>query len=147
MGARHLILTALLAATAASAKAPADSVLRQLRAQGYVEFAVSRTLLGRLRILATAPHGASREVVLNPATGEVLRDILLADTEGAAPWLLGWAAEDPAGLEPDDDPPPRAEEDEDGSEDDGPPPEADEDPPPRDDPEEPDDGPPPSAED
>lgn len=46
---------------------------------------MSRTLLGRLRILATAPDGASREVVLTPATGEVPRDILLAETEGAAP--------------------------------------------------------------
>ena len=46
-----------LAAGAAEAQSPADAVVRQLREQGYVEFAVTRTLLGRVRVVALAPDG------------------------------------------------------------------------------------------
>ena len=66
--------------TAASICAPtlllagvADSVVRQLQAQGYTSIEVSRTWLGRVQI--EAKRGAEeREIVLNRKTGEILRD-------------------------------------------------------------------------
>jgi hypothetical protein len=57
-----------------------DDIVAALRKQGYETIEVSRTLLGRTRILATAPWGR-RELILNPRTGEILRDIL-TDAEG-----------------------------------------------------------------
>ena len=63
-----------LAASVVAAQSPADAVVQQLRAQGYVEFEVSRTLLGRIRVVALAPDGTQREIVYIPATGEILRD-------------------------------------------------------------------------
>jgi hypothetical protein len=53
---------------------PIDEVIvAQLRAQGYSQIVVTRTLLGRIRIDA-ALGGLRREIVLNPRTGEILRD-------------------------------------------------------------------------
>jgi hypothetical protein len=63
-----------LAASMSVAQAPADALVQQLRDQGYVEVDVSRTLLGRIRVVALTPDGAQREIVLSPATGEILRD-------------------------------------------------------------------------
>ncbi len=59
-----------------------DKIIAQLQAQGYADFSVSRTLLGRLRILARQ-GGAQREIVVNPRTGEVLRDVNISGS-GAA---------------------------------------------------------------
>ena len=50
-----------------------DSIVRQLRAQGFGDIAVNRTLLGRSRIVAQSST-LYREIVVNPATGEILRD-------------------------------------------------------------------------
>ena len=58
----------------------ADDIVTALRKQGYDTIEVSRTLLGRTRIVATAPWGR-RELILNPRTGEILRDIL-TDLDG-----------------------------------------------------------------
>ena len=58
----------------ARAKAVTDSISRQLRRQGYRDIAVSRTLLGRVQITAER-RGALREIVVNPFTGEILRDV------------------------------------------------------------------------
>lgn len=58
----------------------ADDIVAVLRKQGYETIEVTRTLLGRTRIVATAPWGR-REVILNPRTGEILRDIL-TDADG-----------------------------------------------------------------
>ena len=77
-----------LAAGVAEAQSPADAVVRQLREQGYVEFAVTRTLLGRVRVVALAPDGEQREIVFNPATGEILRDYSEAADGSAAPRVL-----------------------------------------------------------
>ena len=88
---RSWLLAATLAASAGLAKAqsPADAVVQQLREQGYVEFAVTRTLLGRVRVVALAPGGEQREIVFNPATGEILRDYSeAADGGSAAPRVL-----------------------------------------------------------
>jgi hypothetical protein len=78
----------VVAAGMAVAQSPADAVVQQLRAQGYVEFAVSRTLLGRVRVMAVAPDGSQREIVFNPTTGEILRDYSEPGDSGAAPRIL-----------------------------------------------------------
>ena len=49
------------------------ALTRQLAAQGYEGIEVSYTLLGRLRIDARK-GAARREIVINPTTGEILRD-------------------------------------------------------------------------
>lgn len=61
------------AAPMAAAQGLADRIVAQLKGQGYTEIRLSRTLLGRTRIVATAP-GARREIIVNPRTGEILRD-------------------------------------------------------------------------
>ncbi|MCE8539638.1 hypothetical protein KBY27_19435 [Ruegeria pomeroyi] len=55
------------------AQTTTDTITRQLRAQGYTSVEVSRTLLGRARIVARRP-GEQREIIVNPRTGEILRD-------------------------------------------------------------------------
>ncbi len=51
----------------------ADSAVSQLRDQGYNDIQVQRTLLGRIRITATRTN-TTRELVIHPITGEVMRD-------------------------------------------------------------------------
>ena len=60
----------------------ADSIVSQLRAQGFTSVDVSTTLLGRVRILAEGA-ASRREIVLNPRTGEILRDYEESLTDGA----------------------------------------------------------------
>lgn len=62
-----------LFAGGARADALSDRIVAQLRRQGYDSVTVSRTLLGRMRILASGA-GQRREIILNPRTGEILRD-------------------------------------------------------------------------
>ncbi|MEL6587411.1 MAG: hypothetical protein AAFY65_03405 [Pseudomonadota bacterium] len=67
-------LGALLVAAPKSAMAAVrEQVVAQLRAQGYRDIRVTRTFLGRLRIVARNGRH-TREIILNPATGEILRD-------------------------------------------------------------------------
>ncbi len=47
--------------------------VRQLQIDGYEDISVYRTWLGRIRIFAEKDE-IEREIVLNPRTGEVLRD-------------------------------------------------------------------------
>lgn len=54
-----------------------DDVVAQLMAQGYRNISQSRTWLGRVRILAYRDGGV-REIVMNPRTGEILRDLWTA---------------------------------------------------------------------
>lgn len=51
----------------------ADGVVGQLTKQGFYNIAVETTWLGRVRIVADRADG-QREIILNPRTGEVLRD-------------------------------------------------------------------------
>ena len=51
----------------------ADVWVRQLQLDGYEEITVSRTWLGRMRIVAEKKD-VTREIILNRSTGEVLRD-------------------------------------------------------------------------
>jgi hypothetical protein len=51
-----------------------DGIIRQLKKQGFGSVAQERTLLGRVRITAARKDG-TREIILNPRTGEILRDL------------------------------------------------------------------------
>ena len=50
-----------------------DSIVQQLRNQGFTQIEVRRTLLGRSRIVAQS-NRLYREIIVNPSTGEILRD-------------------------------------------------------------------------
>ncbi len=67
-------LAAVFSGRAAFARSFAESVVAQLKKQGYRHVRVERTLLGRTRILAER-NGGQREIILNPRTGEILRDL------------------------------------------------------------------------
>lgn len=74
-----LILCLALGLTAglaggASAETPQQRMETALQAEGYIIVQSERTWLGRLRIIAIKGD-LRREVVINPGTGEVLRDI------------------------------------------------------------------------
>ncbi len=75
-----ILVLSLMLAGAAWGGPVEDSVTSQLKAYGYTDIKVSRTLLGRSRIVAQSPK-ASREIVINPFSGEILRDITTA-TDG-----------------------------------------------------------------
>ncbi len=59
----------------ADAEAVRDRIVTLLREDGYSEIRVSRTLLGRMRFVATAAE-SEREIVVNPGTGVILRDYI-----------------------------------------------------------------------
>ena len=83
-----IVLSLLLAAPAA-ADSVRDAIEDQLEDQGFDEIKVSRTLLGRLRFeAANATH--LREIVINPVTGEILRDYTVRlDGTAAGPTIIG----------------------------------------------------------
>ncbi|WP_343081562.1 hypothetical protein [Ostreiculturibacter nitratireducens] len=64
---------ALLFATPVFGQGVVDSVVTQLREQGYTSITIGRTLLGRTRIVALSDR-YRREIIINPRTGEILRD-------------------------------------------------------------------------
>ena len=82
------VVGAVFMASAASAQSFQKSVVAQLRSQGYREINVERTMLGRVRIVG-ARRGASREIILNPRTGEILRDVVLAADGQVVPQISG----------------------------------------------------------
>ena len=55
-----------------------DQIVQSLRREGYTRIEIGRTWLGRTRIIATGGPGR-REIVVQPATGEVLRDFESVD--------------------------------------------------------------------
>lgn len=61
-----------------------DFFVKELTAQGYANFDISKTWLGRIRIVATNAK-YRRELIINPRTGEILRDIrqLLGDFDSS----------------------------------------------------------------
>ncbi|MCX7300260.1 MAG: hypothetical protein NTX73_07770 [Rhodobacterales bacterium] len=82
---RNLFLAlavALSMAGPAAANELTDEVTTALVSQGYEIMQMNRTWLGRVRIVAESDE-VRREIVINPYTGEVLRDysVLLANTE------------------------------------------------------------------
>lgn len=82
-----IVVAALLAATPLAAQTDSgqsvqDQIVAQLQEQGYGRIVVSRTFLGRVRV--TAERGdRKREIVVNPITGEILRDLLRTDNRYA----------------------------------------------------------------
>ena len=102
-----LILAALPIAAAAQ-ESRVDRVIAQLQAEGYEVTEVRRSWLGR--IVITALDGTDlREVVLNRASGEILRDRVFSQRGGSAP----------APGRPDRERPPRDGPEKDGPEKDG----------------------------
>ncbi|MEI6799459.1 MAG: hypothetical protein WCO04_09630 [Pseudomonadota bacterium] len=55
----------------------ADAIVAQLTVQGFTNISVQTTWLGRVQILALRSDG-QREIILNPRTGEILRDLWTA---------------------------------------------------------------------
>lgn len=90
---QRALLGAVLAAGmpfAAAADELSDAIIAQLRAQGYEQVEFTSTLLGRYRFIA---YGGDRirEIVFNPATGEILRDYSRArddDDDAIVPRLV-----------------------------------------------------------
>lgn len=79
MNRHRLIALVLMAGMLWSGPALADfqtDIVRQLQGMGFARIDVSRTLLGRVRIVAAGSEG-TREIILNPNTGEILRDLWL----------------------------------------------------------------------
>ena len=81
---------AALSATAAFADEDyVKDIVAFLKTHGYTDIAVSRTLLGRVRIVAINSKG-KRELICNPRTGEILRDVIItADGEMRPPVETG----------------------------------------------------------
>lgn len=68
------LVLGLVTALPAAGDTLADRLVRMLRQDGYDRVEVGRTWLGRTRIVATGDQGR-REIVFNPRTGEILRDL------------------------------------------------------------------------
>lgn len=65
---------------------PKDRVVAALQSEGFRIAGVERTWLRRLRIVAYSP-AAVREVVMDPRTGEILRDYSESREDDVAGWL------------------------------------------------------------
>jgi hypothetical protein len=76
-----LAVVAGLLGPAAHASAAQERIIAELQEQGFSRIEVSRTLLGRTRIVAEG-EGVEREIILNPASGVVLRDFLKRHDDG-----------------------------------------------------------------
>ena len=90
MNRRQFLLVGTAAALlpgAAFARDFADKIVRRLRRQGYSNISSSRTFLGRIRIVAWRGD-ESREIILNPYTGEILRDVWTAADGRLVPGTL-----------------------------------------------------------
>lgn len=90
MNRRFFLAATVAALTLVPFAALADlesQMVRRLRKDGYSQITVSRTLLGRMRIVAFG-HGGMREIILNPQTGEVLRDVWIASDGSSGPAAL-----------------------------------------------------------
>lgn len=82
---RYYALTLALALSAGASQAnELDDILNQLRAQGYIEIEVERTLLGRIRIEADGVLH-EREIILNRRSYEILRDFSAPYVDHSAP--------------------------------------------------------------
>lgn len=67
------LVTGAAVAGPALAQGVVDDIVAQLKRQGFRSVVTERTLLGRVRIVASRGDG-SREIIINPRTGEILRD-------------------------------------------------------------------------
>jgi len=112
---------ALTMGGAALAQPAEDMILAQLRQQGFKKITVGRTLLGRTRFVATG-NGQRREIILNPVTGEILRDFWQDEVGNKAPRIVDSSGSRDAGDGREDDTSPdesnEAEDDDDQESDD-----------------------------
>ena len=70
-----LVLAICPLTAAAQTQTPQDRIISLLDSQGFEIQKLSRTLLGRVRVISVS-EDLRRETVFNPATGHILRDIL-----------------------------------------------------------------------
>ncbi len=70
---RAILVAMTLVAGPAIGQSIEDAIIQQLQSQGFTQITVSRTFLGRIRIDAYS-NSLERELIINPNTGEVLRD-------------------------------------------------------------------------
>ena len=90
-----LMTSAAGASVAFPAYADYVNIVRdQLRQQGYRQISVSSTMLGRTRIVAKSKTG-TREIIMNPRTGEILRDLWSSAQGSSGPSIVGSDADDP----------------------------------------------------
>ncbi|KAF0115025.1 MAG: Uncharacterized protein FD150_1263 [Rhodobacteraceae bacterium] len=68
------LVAGLVFASPAMAESVADSIVRQLERLGFRKVSQERTLLGRVRIVGDRKD-RQREIIVNPNTGEILRDL------------------------------------------------------------------------
>ncbi len=81
-------------ASAAVARTYADDVVEQLTKFGFSNIEIETTWLGRIKISASRKDG-TREIVLNPRTGEILRDVFTPNSdEGLIRHLLDDVSDD-----------------------------------------------------
>lgn len=73
----------LMAAGNVFAQSYVDDVVSQLRLLGYSEVSVSKTWLRRTRIIAQSSNG-TREIIIDPRTGEILRDLFTGGGSGVS---------------------------------------------------------------
>lgn len=79
----------LTAGTPVAAAGFADDIVAELQEQGYSRIETEVTWLGRVRIVAEKDNGW-REIIVNPRTGEILRDLwLLADGSSGRNGIVG----------------------------------------------------------
>lgn len=70
---KMLVVVLAILASPLAAQSVQDHVVQQLQAQGFLKIKIERTFLGRIRIEAYSDR-FERELVINPNTGEILRD-------------------------------------------------------------------------
>ena len=89
---RILALSVLIALAPLAASADGDVVrdrlIEELTEEGYQEIRISKTLLGRMRFVATKPR-FRREIVVNPRTGVILRDYIRVVNSGGNGGSIG----------------------------------------------------------
>lgn len=83
ISATFALSTGVFAAGRARASTYGDEVAAQLKKQGFSKIVKESTWLGRERILAERKDG-EREIILNPRTGEILRDTWITRNGAAA---------------------------------------------------------------
>jgi len=80
-------ITLLVTAAPVLGAGLADQFSAELKAAGYKDIRVSRTLLGRMRVIGMR-GGFKREIVFDPRTGEILRDLTVKVGSG-----FGWGSD------------------------------------------------------
>ncbi len=75
-----------------------DEVIAELQGEGFMVVDTGTTLLGRIRITALGPEG-TREVVLNPRNGKVLRDTIIEEAPDTGPETVTTAKVEPVSTQ------------------------------------------------